>query len=130
MTTHYLPATNIVADLVRHPQGRVAQRITEVGEAEVCTSIIVASELRSGAERKGSTRLTAQLAAIEVIAFKQPADAAYGTIRTALERAGCTIGGKDLLIAAQAMTLGCTLVTDNVRECARIEGLKFENWLR
>ena len=49
----YLLDTNIVSDLIRHPQGRVAQHIREVGEAQVCTSIIVAAELRDGATKKG-----------------------------------------------------------------------------
>ena len=60
----YLLDTNIVSDLVRNPQGRVAQRIREVGEEGVCTSIIVAAELRFGAAKKGSQRLTAQLETI------------------------------------------------------------------
>lgn len=58
MTTRYLLDTNIVSDLVRIPQGRVAARIVAVGEARVCTSIIVAAELRYGAAKKGSPRLT------------------------------------------------------------------------
>jgi len=56
----YLLDTNIVSDLIRNPQGRVAQHIREVGEAQVCTSIIVAAALRYGATKKGSPRLTAQ----------------------------------------------------------------------
>src|SRR6266851_601736 len=59
--TGYLLDTNVVSDLVRNPQGTVAQRIRKVGETRVCTSIIVASELRYGAEKKGSQRLTTQL---------------------------------------------------------------------
>ena len=57
----YLLDTNIVSDLVRRPQGRIAQHIREVGEAQVCTSVIVAAELRYGAAKKGSQRLTGQL---------------------------------------------------------------------
>ncbi len=53
----YLLDTNIIADLVRNPQGRVAERVREVGETAVCTSIIVAAELRYGAAKKGSPRL-------------------------------------------------------------------------
>ena len=56
----YLLDTNIVSDLVRDPQGRVTQRIRKVGEAQVCTSIIVAAELRYGAPKRASPRLTAQ----------------------------------------------------------------------
>ena len=130
----YLLDTNVVSDLVRRPQGRIAERIRDVGETQVCTSIIVAAELRYGAAKKASPRLTAQLEAvlggIDVLPFEAPADVAYGLIRSRLERAGRPIGGNDLLIAAQALALGCTVVTDNDGEFARIDGLSRENWLR
>ena len=130
----YLLDTNIVADMVRDPQGRVTRHIREVGEAQVCTSIIVAAELRYGAAKKTSARLTARVEAVlgvlDVLPFEAPADAAYGQLRTRLERAGRPIGGNDLLIAAQAVALGHTIVTANEREFARIDGLPRENWLR
>jgi tRNA(fMet)-specific endonuclease VapC len=130
----YLLDTNIIADLVRNPKGDVAERIRAVGETAVCTSIIVAAEVRYGAARKRSPRLTAQvdaiLAALEVLPFEIPADATYGRLRAHLERAGQPIGANDLLIAAQALTLGHTLVTANDREFARIDDLRRENWLR
>jgi tRNA(fMet)-specific endonuclease VapC len=129
----YLLDTNMLSDLVRNPQGRVTQRIRAVGEAEVATSIIVAAEMRYGAEKKGSPRLTAQLdavlGALAVLPFEAPADAAYGLLRARLERSGLPIGGNDLLIAAQCIALGRTLVTDNEREFARIAELPCENWL-
>ena len=130
----YMLDTNIVSDLVRHPQGRIAEHIRKVGEAQVCTSIIVAAELRYGATKKGSQRLTAQLETVlgglDVLPFEAPADAAYGLIRTRLEQAGTPIGGNDLLIAAQALALGLTMVTENEREFSRVPGLSVENWLR
>ena len=130
----YLLDTNIVSDLVRNPQGRAAEHIRRVGEAQVCTSIIVAAELRYGAAKRGSPRLARQLQAVlgalDVLPFAEPADRAYGEIRTRLEQTGRPIGGNDLLIAAQAMALGCTIVTDNEAEFARIDGLIHENWLR
>lgn len=130
----YLLDTNIVSDLVRNPQGKVAQHIREIGEAQICTSIIVAAELRYGAAKKGSPRLLAQLKAVlgalEVLPFETPADSAYGLLRTRLEQAGTPIGGNDLLIAAQALALGHTIVTDNETEFTRIEDLPHENWLR
>jgi len=130
----YLLDTNMVSDLIRHPQGRIAEHIRKVGEAQVCTSIIVAAELRYGAARKGSQRLTEQLetvlGALDVLPFETPADATYGLIRARLEQAGKPIGGNDLLIAAQAIALGCAIVTDNEAEFARIDGLPRENWLR
>jgi tRNA(fMet)-specific endonuclease VapC len=130
----YLLDTNVVSDLVRRPQGAVAERIREVGEANVCTSIIVAAELRYGAAKKGSPRLTAQLeailAAMMVLPLEVPADDVYGRLRAQLERVGQPIGGNDLLIAAQAVALGHVLVTDNEGEFGRIEALTCQNWLR
>jgi tRNA(fMet)-specific endonuclease VapC len=130
----YLLDTNIVSDLVRRPQGRTSQRIREVGEAQVCTSIIVAAELRYGAAKRGAPRLSAQLEAVlgalDVLPFEAPAEAIYGRLRSGLERIGRSIGGNDLLIAAHAMTLGYAIVTDNEREFARIDNLPCENWLR
>lgn len=130
----YLLDTNIVSDLVRNPPGRVAQHIRKIGETQVCTSIIVAAELRYGAAKKQSPRLTAQLQAVlgalEILPLQEPADATYGALRAMLERAGRPIGANDLLIAAQALTLGYTLVTDNEKEFAQVKGLRRENWLR
>jgi tRNA(fMet)-specific endonuclease VapC len=130
----YLLDTNIVSDLVCHPQGKIAEHIRTVGEEHVCTSIIVAAELRYGAAKKGSKRLTTQLEAVldvlDILPLEAPADAVYGSIRTQLERKGQPIGGNDLLIAAQALSLDYTVVTDNEAEFARVESLRYENWLR
>jgi tRNA(fMet)-specific endonuclease VapC len=94
----------------------------------------VAAELRYGAAKKGSQRLTAQLAAVlealDVLPFEPPADATYGLIRARLEQAGQVIGANDLLIAAHVVAVGCVLVTDNEAEFARVHGLRRENWLR
>lgn len=134
MSARYLLDTNIVSDLVRHPRGLVAGRIRQEGEAAVCTSVIVAAELRYGAAKRGSERLTAQLGAVlgalDVLPFEPPADAVYAELRVALERAGTPIGGNDLLIAAQAVATGHVLVTANEREFGRIDSLAAENWLR
>lgn len=130
----YLLDTNIVSDLVRNPQGRIAEHIRKVGESEVCTSIIVAAELRYGAAKKSSPRLTSQLeavlSALEVLALEIPADTTYGILRVQLEKAGRPIGANDLFIAAQALALGLTVVSDNEREFKQVKGLRHENWLR
>jgi tRNA(fMet)-specific endonuclease VapC len=130
----YLLDTNVVSDLIRNPQGRIAEQIRRIGEEKVCTSIIVAAELRYGATRKASPRLTNQVEAVlgsmDILPFEAPADTTYGLIRARLEKAGRPIGGNDLLIAAQAIALGYTLVTGNEKEFARIESLARENWLR
>src|SRR5271166_521609 len=130
----FLLDTNILSDLVRHPRGRISDRIREVGEQNICTSIIVAAELRYGAAKKDSSRLTKQLeavlAAIDVLALEQPTDAVYGGLRARLERAGQSLGANELLIAAHALALGHTVVTANEREFSRIGDLHVENWLR
>lgn len=131
--TLYLLDTNIVSDLIRHPQGSISHAIKAVGEERVCTSIVVAGELRFGAFRKGSEKLTAQLEAIldrmTVLALERPVDIHYGQIRTELEARGSIIGANDLLIAAHARALDAILITDNEREFRRVPGLTVENWL-
>lgn len=130
----HLLDTNIVADLVHNPHGPVAMRIAEIGEDMVCTSVIVAAELRFGVVKKGSPRLTHQLervlAALPILPFEEPADLTYGELRARLESAGTPIGANDMLIAAHAMSSGCCVVTDNEREFARVDGLTVVNWLR
>jgi len=130
----YLLDTNILSDLIRNPQGRIATQIARVGEGAVCTSIIVAAELRYGAAKKASARLTEQvetvLGALDVLPLDQPIDRVYGERRAQLETVGRMIGGNDLLIASQAISLGCTVVTDNEREFSQVSGLSLENWLR
>lgn len=130
----YLLDTNILSDLIRHPGGVVAARIAEVGEGEVATSIIVAGELRFGAERRGSQRLTQQmeeiLSLLPVMPLEADADIHYAVLRTDLEQRGTLIGGNDMLIAAHALSIGAVMVTDNMREFERVGGLFLENWLR
>ena len=134
MTLRYLLDTNIVSDLMRNPRGRVFDRIAEVGEASICTSLIVAAELRSGATKKNSSRLTARLetvlGALEIINLEAPVDKLYAIIRSDLERMGQPMAGNDMLIAAHALAMDLTLVTDNEAEFARISQLRIENWIR
>jgi tRNA(fMet)-specific endonuclease VapC len=131
--TRYMLDTNIISDLIRNPQGKAARRIGKVGEDNVCTSIIVAAELRYGCAKSGSQRLLKAvedlLGEINVLPFDVPADAEYGGIRAELETAGKPVGGNDLLIAAHAYAIGAAIVTANTDEFKRIRGLKVENWL-
>ncbi len=131
--TRYMLDTNIISNLIKNPQGRAAARIAKVGEDNVCTSIIVAAELRYGCAKSGSKRLLKAvedlLGEINVLPFDVPADAEYGGIRSELEAAGTPIGSNDLLIAAHAHASGATIVTANADEFKRIRGLNVENWL-
>ncbi len=133
MNARFLLDTNILSNLVRYPQGIVARRIASEGETSVCTSVIVAAELRFGALKRGSVRLARQLetilSAIDVLSLEQPADQHYGTIRAFLERKGKTIGPNNMLIAAHALSIDCAVITANQREFSRVPGLKVEDWL-
>lgn len=130
----FLLDTNILSDLVRHPQGIVARRIREQGEQAVFTSIIVACELRFGAAKRQSPKLTAQveaiLAAMDVLPLEAPVDEHYARLRLHLEQTGTPIGPNDLLLAAQALAENATIITANTREFKRVPGLAYENWLQ
>ena len=125
--------TNVLSAIVRDPSGPAAARLRATGVDRVCCSIVVAAELRFGVERRRAARLRATvegvLERIPVLPLDAPADRAYATLRTALEAEGEPIGANDMLIAAHALGAGLTLVTDNVREFSRVDGLAIENWL-
>ena len=76
--TRYLLDTNVISDFIRNPQGKAAKRIAKVGEDRICTSIIVAAELRYGCAKRGSKTLTKavedMLAELDVLPFDGPAD--------------------------------------------------------
>jgi tRNA(fMet)-specific endonuclease VapC len=131
--TRYMLDTNVISELIKNPKGKAAKRIARVGEDNICTSIIVAAELRYGCAKKGSERLLKSvedlLAEIDVLPFESPADVKYGNIRSELENAGKPIGANDFLIAAHAAAVNATIVTANVDEFKRVRGLKVENWL-
>jgi tRNA(fMet)-specific endonuclease VapC len=130
----FLLDTNAVSDLVRNPQGAVAARLAGEGEKSVCTSAVVACELRYGARKRGSRKLSEQLEKVLALLPQLPLspDVAqrYAEIRVDLEGRGTPIGANDLLIAAHASALGLTLVSDNEREFGRVQGLGVQNWSR
>jgi len=129
----YLLDTNIISDMVRNPAGRAATALAKTGDQQVCTSIIVACELRYGLARRGSMRLTNQvetvLSGLPVLAFETPAERHYGALRAELTAMGQPIGHNDCFIAAHALTLDVVLVTDNTRDFCRVPTLRVENWL-
>lgn len=129
----YLLDTNILSALMKEPAGPLAKRIEHLEGDELCTSIVVACEMRYGAAKKGSARLEAlvdqMLSQIDVLPLDVESDRHYGELRWALEQVGKSIGSNDLFIAAHARSLGLTLVTGNTREFSRVPGLVVENWL-
>lgn len=125
--------TNILSDLIRNPRGGLVQRLSSADPDAICTSIVVACELRFGAKRTGSDVLTNRveqlLGALTILPLDKPADRHYADIRTVLEQAGTPIGSHDLFIAAHARSRNFTLVTHNMREFERVPGLRVEDWL-
>ena len=129
----YLLDTNTLSDLVRNPQGAVATQITKAGEATISTSIIVAAELRYGAIKSNSVKLSQRidliLSAVEILPLETPTDRHYAALRHHLTNEGSLIGPNNLLIAAHALASDLTVVTANIGEFSRVPGLKVENWL-
>lgn len=119
---------------MRNPRGAARIALDRVPNDNVFTSIVVAAEIRFGAAKRNSARLSRQaeivLGDMDIQAFSAPADQAYAQLRVVLENLGKPIGAFDMLIAAHALALEAILVTDNTREFERVPGLIIENWLR
>ncbi len=135
MDSHrYLLDTNILSDLIRHPNGPVFKQLESALPDTACTSIVVFSEIQYGVRKSSSEKLKRQalqvLALFDVLPLTKPVAEHYGDIRVYLERQGKTIGRNDLFIASHARALDLTLVTANVREFSRVPDLRIENWLK
>lgn len=129
----YMLDTNILSSIIRFPEGHAVSRLIGTGVEAVCVSAVVASELRYGAAKRGAARLTnlveELLQRFPVIPYTADASGVYAHIRRDLAVAGTPIGPVDTFIAAHAIAEDVTLVTDNIREFARVPGLRVENWL-
>ena len=125
--------TNIVVYAKNNRPEKVAERLSRYDPADLCVSVITLAELEYGVFRssnpdRNQLALTLFLANVEVVPFGDAAAIEYGRIRAELAGKGTPIGANDLLIAAHAKSLGMTLVTNNTREFARVEGLALEDW--
>ena len=113
-------------------QGRVAARLLEHRPSELCISSITLAELRYGAETRRSRRLHRLIGtfvdAVAIMPFDQSAASRFATVAAALARRGEPIGTFDTLMAAHALSLRLTFVTNNTRHFARVTGLATENW--
>ena len=129
----YLLDSNVCVDYLTGRFPQVKERIHSLMPEDLCLSSIVVAELRYGADKSEKARhnhalldvLTGELPCRD---FDAAAAAAYGKLRASLEKKGKPIGPNDMLIAAHAVSLRLVLVTDNVNELKRVEGLKLENW--
>jgi len=129
----FLLDTNVCVDYLTGRYAGVALRIRRASPSDICSSSVVVAELRFGADhstspRANHARLDILVTEIACLDFDLAAAAAYGKLRARLELSGTPIGPNDMLIAAQALSRGMVLVTDNEREFRRVKGLKVENW--
>ena len=124
--------TDIVSYVLRG-FGRAADAVASRDPAELCISAIALAELRYGAERRASAKLTRDLGDITRIIAVVPFDAScatqYGRVTSELAFRGTPIGQMDSMIAAHALTLDLTLVTNNLKHFSRVANLRLENWL-
>ena len=129
----YLLDTNILIYIAKRRPAAVAARFARLHPGDAGMSVVSYLELNYGAEKsRRSKEALARIENLEQLVPVLPLDKAaayhYGRVRSDLERRGSLIGALDLLIAAHALSLGLTLVTNNTREFARVEGLRLENW--
>jgi tRNA(fMet)-specific endonuclease VapC len=125
--------TDICIYAINRRRPEALERLKGYQVGDVGVSAITYAELRFGIENssrreQNMERLERFLLPLQVVPFDAEAGRWYGRIRTQLRRAGVPIGGNDLLIAAHALSLGVTVVTNNVREFERVSGLRVERW--
>lgn len=132
---YMLDTNTLVYVLNARPQHQaVLDRFNEHEPRHLCLSAITLAELRFGvaqSQRRDATqaKLDRVMAALTVAPFEERAARAYGSLRAQLQAAGTPIGPLDTLIAGHALSLGVTLVTNNLREFGRVNGLRAENWI-
>jgi len=130
----YMLDTNIVIYVIKHKPESVLQKFQSLEPSDFCISSITLAEIEYGiskSSRPDRNRFAFGMfiSGIDILSFDDAAASEYGPIRAGLERKGTPIGPNDMLIAAHAKSLGFTIVTNNVREFERVEGLKVENWV-
>lgn len=128
----YMLDTDTVSWALRG-QGAVATRLLEHRPSELCISSMALAELRFGAETRHSRKLTRLIdtfvTSVAVVAFDRAAADRFGPVAAALARQGTPIGTFDTLMAAHALSLGLTFVTNNAKHFRRVAGLKTANWV-
>lgn len=130
----FLLDTNICIYIIKRKPVAVLQKLTSFSVGEIGIPAIVVSELAFGVQKSDYSErnhhaLVAFLRPFEIVNYDYGAALAYGRIRQELQAAGQPIGALDMLIAAQAVSLDVTLVTNNTREFERVMGLRIENWV-
>lgn len=130
----YMLDTNICIYLIKHKPLQFFEKLQEHNPDEICISAVTYAELVHGVEKSKAVErnrlaLTILLSNIEILDFDMKAAEEYGRIRADLEKKCTPIGPLDMMIAGHAKSLGYTIVTNNVGEFKRVEGLQYENWV-
>ena len=129
----YMLDTNICICIINKRPPQVCAHFEGLRYGQVVVSSITGAELAFGIAKSGSVRnreaLEKFFAPLEVLPFDSQAMYAYGTLRAQLQASGQPIGALDTLIAAHALAVGATLVTNNLAEFDRVPGLGCENWV-
>lgn len=135
MASEYLLDTCIISAAMRGQPRALLNRLAGLAPERLHLSTLVLAELATGAglgTRKAETLAAVRdlTASMTPIPFTAEDALTYARVRATLEHKGKMIGGMDCLIAAQAVTRGLVLVTDNLREYRRVPGLQCESWIR
>ena len=113
-------------------QGNVGSALRQHLPSQLCVSAVTVAELRYGADHRKSAKLHELIdrfvSNFEVVAFDEDCASLFGKIASELASRGLPIGKLDVMIAAHAMSVGATLVTNNVKHFTRVRGLSVENW--
>ncbi|MEJ5140109.1 MULTISPECIES: type II toxin-antitoxin system tRNA(fMet)-specific endonuclease VapC [Acinetobacter] len=129
----YLLDTNICIYIINNKPAHVFEKFKQYQLGQLSISSISASELAFGVEKSGSLRnknaLDKFLVPLDVLPYDENAIWHYAKLRQSLQSKGQMIGSLDMLIAAHALALDTVLVTNNMKEFERIDGLKLENWV-
>jgi len=133
MRLKYLLDTNICIYIAKHSPIHIFNKFEELVIGEACMSMITYGELYYGVQKsqhskKNMALLQELIGMIPPLPMPTEAGKHYGQIRSQLERAGTPIGNNDTWIAAHALSLDVTLVTNNMKEFTRIPQLQLENW--
>lgn len=129
----YMLDTNICIYIIKHKPEGVIKNFMKHEPGDLSVSVITYAELLHGVEKsqakeKNMLALTMLFAEVEILPFGDMAAQKYGMIQADLQRKGTPIGPMDTLIAAHALSMNLTLVTNNTRKFARVDGLRIEDW--
>jgi tRNA(fMet)-specific endonuclease VapC len=130
----YMLDTNICIYIIKKRPIGLLEKFNSIPKNSLCISVVTYAELQYGVERSSSKKMNREIikdfiSRLIVLSWDMDAAGQYGKVRSNLEKKGTPIGNMDLMIAAQALSQKCTIVSNNLREFKRVEDLLYENWV-